>query len=94
MCEVREDIAKTDEVGSIPITPLSKVGSALGHKRQVDSMAWAKTGLAASDSFLCELSGIQQGWTHASARKSPAYTTDWDSLIQVKATCSYPMERE
>jgi len=31
-------------------------------------------------------SGIQQGWTGASARKSPAYTTDWDSLIHVKAT--------
>lgn len=31
-------------------------------------------------------SGIRQGWTGACARKSPAYTTDWDNLIQVKAT--------
>ena len=31
-------------------------------------------------------SGIRQGWSGASARKSPAYTTDWESLIQVKAT--------
>ncbi|HUS08603.1 MAG TPA: Y-family DNA polymerase [Bryobacteraceae bacterium] len=30
--------------------------------------------------------GIQQKWTGASARKSPAYTTDWESLIRVKAT--------
>ena len=30
-------------------------------------------------------SGIQQKWSGASARKSPAYTTDWDSLIHVKA---------
>jgi hypothetical protein len=31
-------------------------------------------------------SGIEQGWTGASARESPAYTTYWDSPIQVKAT--------
>jgi DNA polymerase V len=31
-------------------------------------------------------SGVRQGWTGASSRKSPAYTTDWESLIQVKAT--------
>ena len=31
-------------------------------------------------------SGIQQAWTGTAARKSPAYTTNWDSLIQVKAT--------
>jgi DNA polymerase V len=30
--------------------------------------------------------GIQQKWLGAAARKSPAYTTDWGSLIQVKAT--------
>jgi DNA polymerase V len=30
-------------------------------------------------------SGIQQAWSGAATRKSPAYTTDWDSLIQVKA---------
>jgi DNA polymerase V len=31
-------------------------------------------------------SGIQQKWSGAATRKSPSYTTDWDSLIQVKAT--------
>jgi DNA polymerase V len=31
-------------------------------------------------------SGIQQKWSGAATRKSPAYTTDWDSLIHVKAT--------
>jgi DNA polymerase V len=31
-------------------------------------------------------SGIQQAWAGAAARRSPAYTTDWNSLIQVKAT--------
>jgi DNA polymerase V len=31
-------------------------------------------------------SGIQQAWRGASARRSPSYTTDWESLIQVKAT--------
>ena len=30
-------------------------------------------------------SGIQQAWTGAATRKSPAYTTDWESLIRVKA---------
>ena len=30
-------------------------------------------------------SGIQQAWTGVSARKSPAYTTDWGRFIQVKA---------
>jgi DNA polymerase V len=30
-------------------------------------------------------SGIQQKWSGAATRKSPAYTTDWDSLIHVKA---------
>jgi DNA polymerase V len=30
-------------------------------------------------------SGIRQAWRGASARKSPAYTTDWESLIRVKA---------
>lgn len=31
-------------------------------------------------------SGIQKAWRGAAARKSPSYTTDWESLIQVKAT--------
>ena len=30
-------------------------------------------------------SGIQQAWRGAAARKSPAYTTDWEGLIQVRA---------
>ena len=30
--------------------------------------------------------GIQQKWSGAAARKSPSYTTDWESLIRVKAT--------
>jgi DNA polymerase V len=30
-------------------------------------------------------SGIQQQWSGAATRKSPSYTTDWNSLIQVKA---------
>ena len=29
--------------------------------------------------------GIQQKWSGVSARKSPSYTTDWESRIQVKA---------
>lgn len=28
--------------------------------------------------------GVTQGWSGASARRSPAYTTDWESLIQVR----------
>jgi DNA polymerase V len=31
-------------------------------------------------------SGIQQKWSMNASRKSPSYTTDWESLIQVKAT--------
>jgi hypothetical protein len=31
-------------------------------------------------------SGIRQKWSGAATRKSPPYTTDWYSLIQVKAT--------
>jgi DNA polymerase V len=31
-------------------------------------------------------SGIQQKWQMSAARKSPSYTTSWESLIQVKAT--------
>jgi DNA polymerase V len=31
-------------------------------------------------------SGIRQAWRGASARRPPSYTTDWESLIQVKAT--------
>lgn len=31
-------------------------------------------------------SGIQQKWSMNAARKSPSYTTNWESLIQVKAT--------
>lgn len=31
-------------------------------------------------------SGIQQKWSGAATRKSPSYTTDWESLIRVKAT--------
>ncbi len=30
-------------------------------------------------------SGIQKAWRGAAARKSPSYTTDWESLIQVRA---------
>ncbi|HEY1901311.1 MAG TPA: DUF4113 domain-containing protein, partial [Terracidiphilus sp.] len=30
--------------------------------------------------------GIQQAWTGAATRKSPAYTTDGENLIRVKAT--------
>jgi DNA polymerase V len=30
-------------------------------------------------------SGIRQAWAGASARRSPSYTTDWESLIRVKA---------
>jgi DNA polymerase V len=30
-------------------------------------------------------SGIRQAWSGAAARKSPSYTTDWESLILVKA---------
>ena len=29
--------------------------------------------------------GIQQKWSMTAARKSPSYTTDWESLIRVKA---------